>query len=209
MRRLTILVLSLVGVVGAQPREIGFLGGGGVSNGLPVGGAPLAATAGFGTGPTFGILVGQDLYSHWSGEIRYGFERREFKVTSGGASATFAGQAHAFHYDLVYQRRLRTSAVRPYLAFGGGAILFRGTGQETAYRPLMEDAYLTRTQQLKPMATVGGGWKIQTGHRMQVRIDFRDEIARFPEKIVAAAPGRKTGGWLHSLVPSIGVSWLF
>ena len=209
MARFILMTLLLAGAAAAQRREIGLLAGGSVSNGLPVGGAPLAATAGLGIGPTLGVLAGQDLYPHWSGEIRYGFERREFHINSAGASATFAGQAHAFHYDLVYHRRLRHSSVRPYLAFGGGAILFRGTGAETSYRPLMEDAYLTRTQQVKPMATIGGGWKIQAAHRMQVRIDVRDEITRFPEKIVAAAPGRKTGGWLHTLVPSVGVSWLF
>jgi hypothetical protein len=202
-------LLLLIGAAGAQQREIGILGGGGLSNGLPILGAPVSASAGILSGPAVGVLLGQDLYSHWSGEIRYLFERREFRLAAGGGTAGFSGQSHALHYDIIYQHRTRNNRLRPYLAGGGGVKLFRGTGQETAYRPLMEDAYLTRTQQIKPMLTAGGGIKVQTGNRMLLRIDIGDQITRFPEKIVAAAPGRKLQGWLHDFVPSVGVSWRF
>jgi len=205
----SILLLLMIGAAGAQPREIGILGGGGLSNGLPILGAPVPASAGLRSGPAVGVLVGQDLYPHWSGEIRYLFEQREFHLASGGATASFSGQAHALHYDLVYQRRTRNNRVRPYLAAGGGVKIFRGTGQETAYRPLMEDAYLTRTQQIKPMLTAGGGVKIQVGNRLMLRVDIRDQITRFPEKIVASAPGRKIEGWLHDFVPTVGLGWRF
>jgi hypothetical protein len=199
----------MIGSAGAQSREIGILGGGSLSNGLPILGAPVAASAGFVAGPAIGVLVGQDLYAHWSGEIRYQFEQREFRLAAGTTTAGFSGQAHALHYDLVYQRRTRNQRVRPYVAVGGGVKLFRGTGQEIAYRPLMEDAWLTRTQQLQPMLTGGGGVKIQAGSRMVLRIDIRDEVTRFPDKIVAAAPGRKIEGWLHDFVPGVGLSWRF
>ena len=205
---LTLLLLAISSAA-AQLREIGILGGGGVSNGLPVFGAPISASAGLRSGPAIGVLVGQDLYSHWSGEIRYQFEPREFHIASGGATAGFSGQAHALHYDLVYQRRGRNQRIRPYAAAGGGVKVFRGTGQETAYRPLMEDAYLTRTQQIQPMLTAGGGVKILAGDRMTLRIDIRDEVTRFPDRIVAAAPGRKIEGWLHDVVPCVGLSWRF
>ena len=204
-----ILLLTTIGVAGAQQREIGILGGGGLSNGLPILDAPTSVSAGLRPGPAIGVLLGQDLYSHWSGEIRYLFEQREFHLASGGTTAGFSGQAHAFHYDLVYQRRIRDNRVRPYLAAGGGVKIFRGTGQETPYRPLMEDAYLTRTQQVKPMLTAGGGVKIQVGNRMMLRFDIRDQVTPFPEKIVAAAPGRKIEGWLQDFVPSVGLSWRF
>src|SRR5258708_5226137 len=125
-------LLLLVGAAGAQPREIGVLGGGGFSNGLAILGAPVSASAGLRSGPAIGVLVGQDLYPHWSGEIRYLFELREFHLASGGTTAGFSGQAHALHYDLVYQRRTHNHRVRPYVAAGGGVMIFRGTGQETA-----------------------------------------------------------------------------
>jgi hypothetical protein len=204
-----ILCLFTIGMVGAQQREIGILGGGGFSKGLSITGAPISASAGWQPGPAVGILVGQDLYSHWSGEIRYLFEQREFHLASGGSTAGFSGQAHALHYDLVYQRRTSDSRVRPYVAAGGGVKIFRGTGPETAYRPLMEDAYLTRTQEFKAMLTVGGGLKVEISNRMMLRVEVRDQITRFPNQIVAAAPGRKTDGWLHDLVPSVGLSWRF
>jgi hypothetical protein len=137
------------------------------------------------------------------------FEQREFHLASGGTTAGFTGQAHAVHYDLVFHPGPRKNRIRPYFAAGGGVKIFRGTGQETAYRPLMGDGYLTRTQQLKPMATAGGGVRIQIGNRMALRIDVRDQITRFPTKIVATAPGRTIDGWLHDLVPSVGFSWWF
>jgi hypothetical protein len=204
-----IILLMLASSGGAQSREIGILGGGGVSNGLSIFGAPVPASTALHAGPVVGVLLGQDLYSHWSGEIRYLFEQREFRVASDGASVGFSGQAHSLHYDLVYQRRTRDQWIRPYAAAGGGVKLFRGTGQETSYRPLMEDAYLTKTLQIQPMLTAGGGVKIQVGSRVMLRIDMRDEITRFPDKIVAAAPGRKIEGWLHDFVPGVGFSWMF
>jgi len=204
-----LVLLLLVTAAGAQQREIGFLGGGGLSNGLPISGAPIAASAGLRTGPAVGFLLGHDLYSHWSGELRYSFEQREFHLSSAGTTAGFSGYAHAIHYDLVYQRRTRNNRVRPYVAAGVGAMIFQGTGQETAYRPLMEDAWLTHTTQVKPMFTVGGGAKIHLGGRMMLRVEFRDQVTRFPEKIVAAAPGMKIEGWLHDFLPTVGVAWRF
>ena len=78
-----------------------------------------------------------------------------------------------------------------------------------AYRPLMEYAYLTRTQELKPMLTVGGGLKLRLGERILARLDFRDQITRFPRRIIAPAPGMTLGGWLHDFVPTVGLSWMF
>jgi hypothetical protein len=185
----------MIGAAGAQQREIGILGGGGFLNGVPVQGA--------------GVLIGQDRYSRWSGEIRYLFEQRDLRITSGGTTARFSGQAHALHYDLVFHTRPRTGRVRPYVAIGGGIKIFRGTGAETAYRPLMEYVYLTRTQELKPMLTAGGGVKFQLGRRMTLRGDFRDQVTPFPRKVIAPAPGMALDGWLHDFVPTVGVSWRF
>jgi hypothetical protein len=193
----------------AQQREIGILAGVGWAAGLPVQGVPASASAGFQSGAAGGVLLSQDLYRHWSGELRYLFEQRNLRISSGGATAAFAGQAHVLHYDLVFHTRPVKERVRPYLAAGGGMKLFRGTGTEAAYQPLMEYAYLTKTQELKPMLTVGGGVKVRLGRRMMLRIDVRDQITRFPRKLIAPAPGMTLDGWLHDLVPMVGLGWLF
>jgi len=193
----------------AQQREFGLLGGGGFLDEASLQGAAVPLTAGFRSGPAVGAWIGQDLYSHWSGEIRYLFEKSDALLRSGSTTAAFAGQAHVVHYDIVWNQRSRGERVRPYLAAGGGIKIFQGTGTETAYRPLMQYAYLTRTQELKPLASVGGGVKVRLGGRMLLRLDCRDQITPFPRKIVTPADGIKVRNWLNDLVPTIGVSWLF
>ena len=44
--------------------------------------------------------------------------------------------------------------------------------------------------------------------RLLARLDIRDQLTRFPQKIITAAPGLTLGGWLHDLVPTVGLSWL-
>ncbi len=204
-----LLIAGLACITQAQQREIGFLGGGGFPSSLPVAGVSAGVSAGFGAGPSAGVLIGHDLYSRWSGEIRYLAGFREARLHSGGVVAGFSGQTHAMHYDLVWHSRPRTDRVRPYLAFGGGIKIYRGTGAETAYRPLMQYAYLTRTQDLKPMLAIGGGVKFRVGHRMLARIDFRDQLTRFPSKVITPARGATISGWLHDFVPVFGLSWMF
>ena len=193
----------------AQTREIGILGGGGFLTGSPVSGAAASVTAGFSPGLAAGAFIGQDLYPRLSGEIRYLFEQRDPRLQSGDVRSSFAGQAHAIHYDLVWHANTREDRVRPYVAVGGGVKVFRGTGAEVAYRPLMEYAYLTRTQELKPMMTFGGGVKIRLGRQMIARMDLRDQLTRFPTKVITPAKGMSLSGWLHDFVPVVGVSWIF
>jgi hypothetical protein len=201
--------IALVPGARAQQREAGILGGGGFMNGSALRGASTPVTAGFSPGPAVGVLIGHDLYSHWSGEIRYVFEEQDARLRSSGITAGFAAQAHVLNYDLVLHARPRQDRVRPYIAVGGGIKIFRGTGAEVAYRPLMDYAYLTRTQELKPMLTLGGGVKFRLGRRMMARIDFRDQLTRFPHKVIQPAPGMTLNGWLHDFVPTVGVSWVF
>lgn len=202
------LLLTIV-AAHAQNREIGVLGGGAFLPGVPVQGASTSVSAGFESGPVAGAFFGQDLYSRFGGEIRYLFEVRNLRLTSGEASASFSGRAHVLSYDLLYHLRPRSERVRPYLAVGGGMKMFQGTGAEAAYQPLMQFAYLTHTQELKPMLTVGGGVKFYLARRMILHVDLRDQITGFPTKVIAPAPGMTISGWLHDFVPSVGLSWSF
>ena len=203
-----VLLFLAIWTAQAQQREIGILGGGGFSNHAGIQGA-TGASAGFAPGPAVGVLIGQDLYSRWSGEIRYLLELRDAHLRSSGTTAGFSGQAHALHYDLVFHSRPHHYPLRPYVAAGGGVKIYRGTGAETAYRPLMQYGYLTRTHDLKPMLTVGGGVKFRLGERLLGRIDFRDQFTRFPVKVITPAPGMAIQAWLHDLVPTFGLTWMF
>jgi len=200
-------LLFTIGALHAQNREIGVVGGGAFLPAVPVQGAVTAVSAGFQPGPAAGAFFGQDLYSHLSGEIRYLFELRNLHLASGGASASFSSQAHVLQYELRYHLRPRDERLRPYLAAGGGMKLFQGRGTEAAYQPLMQYAYLTHTQELKPLLTVGGGLKFYLARRMILQFDLRDQITRFPAKVIAPAPGMAIKGWLHDFVPTVGLGW--
>jgi hypothetical protein len=205
----TLLFLFVLGIAAhAQQREFGFLGGVGLSKGIGIQGAS-SVKAGFAPGVAAGAFIGHDLYNHWSGEIRYVVGLQSARLRAGSDSTSFAAQTHAVHYDLVVHSRPRRNHVRPYLAAGVGVKVYRGTGEETAYRPLMQYGLLTRTDEWKPMLSMGGGIKFRLGESIVARIDFRDQLTRFPSKVIAPASGMAIGGWMHTLVPAFGVSWVF
>jgi hypothetical protein len=202
-----IWLLIAVWAAHAQTHEIGVLGGSGFLPGVPVVGAPSSVTAGFESGPVVGASFTQNMYSHVSGEISYLYEQRNLQLSSGSDSATFSGHAHVLEYQLLYNLHPRNARVRPYLAVGGGMKIFEGTGAEAAYQPLMQYAYLTRTRELKPLVTFGGGVKVALRGRMAARFDLRDQLTTFPTKLISPAPGMAISSWLHDFVPTLGVEW--
>jgi hypothetical protein len=191
----------------AQTLEIGVVGGGGFLPGVPVAGAPSSVSAGFQTGPAVGAMFTQNMYSRVSGEITYLFEESTLHLSSGTDSASFAGRTHVLQYEILYHLHPRNVRVRPYLAVGGGMKFFQGTGAEAAYQPLMQYAYLTRTNQLKPMLTFGGGVTVALRGKMTARFDLRDQLTSFPTQVISPAPGMAINGWLHDFVPTVGLEW--
>jgi hypothetical protein len=210
VRLAVVIVVFAVGATAwAQQYEAGILAGGSFARDDAIRGAPAAVSAGFGRGAAAGMVVGQNRYARWSGEIRYLFEQADPRIASDNLAASFAGQAHAVQYDIVFRARPLRQRVQPYVAAGGGIKIFRGTGAEAAYRPLMQYAYLTRASEWKPMVAAGGGLKIGVSARCLVRIEVQSQITRFPQKIVAPAPGMALSGWLLDIVPTVGFSWTF
>jgi hypothetical protein len=185
------------------------MGGGAFLNSVPLRGGPAAVTAGFSPGPAAGILIVHNRYTRWSGEIRYLFEERSPRLTATGQSASFSGQSHALHYDVVFNTRVRLERVQPYITLGAGMKVFRGTGAETSYRPLMQYGLLTRANDWKPMVAAGGGVKIRMRERLTARIDFQNHITPFPRKVITPASGITVGNWLFDFVPTFGLSWIF
>ena len=96
-------------------------------------------------------------------------------------------------------------ARRSCAAVGGGAKLFRGTGQEAAHQDLSSFGYFTKTQSFKPMASIGGGVKIRLSQRVFLRTEFRDYITAFPKELITPPVGVKYGTLLHDFVPMIGI----
>ena len=154
----SILVLTVAAAASfAQQWEFGGTGGGGFLNSVPVSGRTGSATAGFQTGAAFGGYVGYSQYKHIGGELRYAYLESNLSLKSGGSQATFSGMSHVVHYDVILKTTRNSGKVQLFAAVGGGMKAFRGTGKEAAYQPLSQFGYFTKTQTMKPMASVGGG----------------------------------------------------
>ena len=194
----------------AQNFEFGGLGGGSFHfASKDIQGLRRSAEAGFKNGFSAGVIVGHNMYRHVGGEVRYTWQRHNLSLEGSNASASFGGESHAIHYDFLLHATPRGSAIRPYVAFGGGVKLFRGTGREAALQPLGDVAILTKTEELVGMASFGGGVKIALGSKAWVRVDVHDYLTPFPKEVITPVPPGTVSGWLNNIVPTIGIGVRF
>jgi hypothetical protein len=206
---LSFLFVSAATFGWAQQWEFGGVGGAGFLSNVSVTGAAGAATTGFRTGGVAGAFLAHNSYKHLGGEFRYAFLQNNLHIQGGGSEATFSGQAHVLHYDVILHTNRSGSKREFFVAFGGGMKVFRGTGQEAAYQPLSQYGYFTKTTVLKPMASIGAGMKYALTSKLVLRTEFRDYITAFPTNLIAPAPGAKFGSILQDIVPTVGLSYLF
>ena len=210
MRRIAVTTLFLAALAAScfgQQWEFGGMGGAGFLSNVNVSSPSGSATAGFQTGGAVGAFVGQNLYAHWSGELRYAYLQNDLHIRSGGANATFSGNAQVLHYDVLYHTNRKGSHMQAFVAAGGGLKIFRGTGAEQAYQANYQFGYMTRTQQLKPMADIGVGLRFEIRPNLFLRTEIRDFITGFPDQIIAPAPNAKFGSILNDVVPMVGISY--
>ena len=205
MRVLSISIFAMCATAAfGQQWEVGGVGGGSFLNSVPAGGA----TAGFAPGFVAGAFVSQRLGSHISGEIRYEFFQSDLRLAGGGQTATFAGNAHAVHYDVAYRFNNSESRAQFYAAVGGGIKLFRGTGAEEAFQPLSQYGYFTKTQEMKPLVSAGAGLSYRLSERFALRAEVRDFMSPFPTQVLTPAPGVKFGSFLNDIVPMVGIEYV-
>jgi hypothetical protein len=204
--RTILLAAGFTAVSFAQQWEFGGVAGGGFLNTVTATNSVGAATAGFQSGAVFGGFIGNNLYKHIGGELRYTYLQSDLKLSSGGQTASFAGQSHAIHYDLILHTR-NSSKAQLFVAAGGGVKIFRGTGAEAAYQPLSQFGYFTKTQTFKPMASVGAGVKFALSRKMYLRTEFRDYITAFPKDVLTPPTNTKYGTLLHDFVPMVGLGF--
>jgi len=193
----------------AQEWQVGAVAGFGFPRNPTVTTPTGSGRAGFKNGLAFGAMLGDDHYNHVSGEWRYLYRMSDLKVTGGGQEAGFSGETHVFHYDVLVHTSGRKARVRPFLAGGVGFKVYRGTGVERAYQPASKFALLSKTRELKPLVSAGGGVKVALTGSLLLRLEFRDYMTPFPTEVVAPAPGASIKGWLHDFVPTVGISYKF
>ena len=211
MRRIAVIALFLAALAASclGPQwEFGGMGGAGFLNNVNVSSPAGSATAGFQTGAAVGAFVGQNLYPHWSGELRYSYMQSDLHIQSAGGNVTFAGNAHVVHYDILWHTNRKGSRMQAFVAVGGGLKIFRGTGAPEAYQgPSEPFGSMTATQQLKPMADAGAGVRFELRPRLFVRTEFRDYITAFPNQVILPTSNAKYGKILNDIVPMVGISY--
>lgn len=207
---ISFLVLSLAPAAGwTQQYELGGLGGFGVPKGLTAEAGGASADTGFQSGGAWGVVGTDNMYSRISGEFRYLFRWSKLRVASGGQEATFGGRSHIVHYDFLFHTKLRENKTRPFIAVGAGIKVFAGTGVERAFQPLSQFVLLTKKREMQPLISVGGGVKWHFRNHLSVRVEVRDYVTPPPKEVLVPAPGARITGWLHDIVPLVGLSYTF
>lgn len=192
-----------------QQWEIGASGLFGFPRGLDVTRAGSIGSAGFANGFAAGVVAAHHPRRYLGGEFRYTYRASDLKVSSGGRDYRFPGDSHAIHYDILLHTQPLGARIRPFVAAGGGIKVFRGTGEEDAGQPLRNVALLTRTQEITPLLSFGGGVSARVSQHFVFRAEFRDYFTPFPQEVIAPAPGAQIRGFLHDLVPLVGVGIVF
>ena len=193
----------------AQKWEIGGGAGGSFYTGKTVTRNSLSADAKFDSGWGATGYVSHNMFNRVGGEIRYAFLKNDAKLSSGSSKALFGANAHAVHYDVLIHATGSDSAIRPFVAVGGGIKVFQGTGKEVVAQPLGNLAFLTKTSEYKPLLTFGAGVKLNVSRRVGFRVEVKDYFSQFPKEVIAPASGSKlSGDWIHNFVAMASISLL-
>ena len=201
--------LALAPAALAQQWEVGGGAGGSIylSHDVKNGGA--TAQTGIETNLAASVWLDENSQGHWGGEVRYDYERGDFKVTSGATAASFGAESHAMHYDFLALSGSRGSRARVFVAGGAGVKIYRGTGAEQPFQPLSQFVLLTKTTDLRALVSVGAGLKWQISHAVQIRLEVHDYMTPFPTEVITPNLNSSVGGWLHNVVPMGGISYTF
>ena len=206
--KLLICALAAAPSVFAQYELGGVIGYGIYRNGT-VFGAGSTVQAGIRNRFAAGAVIGEDLYDHISGEIRYVYHDGHPFVSSSGAKTDIQGQSHTFTYDLLFHLQPRERRMRFFAAAGAGIKGYVIAGPAPSVQPLSNVATLTTRDEWKFVADVGGGVKYALIRHVLLRLDFRDYLTTFPKRQIAPATGNTARGIFQQFTPMFGVSYLF
>jgi len=205
----SLMLLALAPAALAQKWEVGVAGGGSFYTSQTFKNAATSADAGLSNGLVASAWLGNNSGGTLSGELRYDYEHTNLKLSSGGTNVNFGAMTNAIHYDFVLHFAPSESHIRPFLAAGAGVKLFSGTGKEQESQPLSNVALLTKTSEMKPLVSVGGGVKVSLTPGVQLRLEAHDFLSPFPKSVIAPAQGSTVGGWLQDFVVMAGLSFTF
>jgi outer membrane protein W len=203
-------LLALTPAAFGQRWEVGGGAGGGFYTSQTISNSTAGnADAKIAAGPVAGVWLGYNQTERWGGEVRYGLQTGDMQLNSGSTQASFSSATHTMTYDFHYHFRTTEDRVRPFVAFGAGIKLYQGTGNEIAAQPLYKVALLTKTNDLRAVASFGFGIKARINEHWQFRAEVHDYLSPFPNNIFAPNNGSKTPGWFNDITPMAGISYIF
>jgi hypothetical protein len=212
MRSVLAACLALSGLASAasaQQWEIGGLGGFAYTPKWSVKAASGSqADAGFKSGAIVGAW-GAHNGRRVGGELRYLYRYGSGELAAGGAMQTFAAHQQSATYSVLWHFSDRGAAVRPYIAFGGGARWLQGTGRQVAVPPLFQYGAFVQGTEILPVVDIGAGVKFRVGRNALIRLEIRDYFGPLPGTVLSVAPAATMSGWYHDLTPMLGIGFAF
>ncbi len=192
-----------------QGFELGATIGYGIYRDVRVNSGSGEATVGIRNRFATGVVVCEDLYEHFSGEVRYLYHDGDPFLSANGRTANVQGQSHTFSYDVLFHARDRDEKLRPYAALGIGGKYYRVTGPEPNPQPAPQIADLVPRNQWRVVYDFGVGVKYRVRRHVIVRVDVRDYITPFPTDLFVPTTGGTDRGLFQMITPTFGVGYHF
>jgi hypothetical protein len=203
------LALLAAGAAGAQDNELGGMFGYGIYRNGTVFGAGQTVSAGVYNRFTAGAVIGEDMYEHISGEIRYTYQDGHPFLSGNGSKTEVQGESHTFTYDVLFHLKVREAKLRPFLAAGAGVKGYIISGPVPGSQDLSGIASITNVDQWMPVVSLGAGVKYRLRRHVVVRADFRDYLTKFPRRELLPATGNTARGIFQQFTPMVGLSYMF
>jgi hypothetical protein len=193
----------------AQNWEFSGGGGYGVYHNVTISGPGGTATAGIRNAYTVTGVVNEDLWEHFSGEVRYVYQAGGSFLQSGSVQGGVQGYSHTFTYDALLHVLRRERRIRPYGAFGVGAKYFGTSGTTPKPQPVPAVAVLTTRSQWEPVFDFGGGVKFRVTDHIVISGLVRDYISPYPKDLLVPVGGARARGVLQQVTPMAGIGYTF
>lgn len=150
-------------------------------------------------------FVTEDLFDHFSGEVRYVYHDGDTFLSSGSVRGLVQAQSHALAYDALIHVKPRGNRIRPYVGGGLGAKYYNTTGPTPSPQPLPRIAGMTNQSQWKPLFDLAGGVRVRVHDHITVRGDLHDYITTFPNHLFAPVANATVRGIFHQITPMFGI----
>jgi opacity protein-like surface antigen len=138
--------------------------------------------------------------NHWlSAEGNYGFDRNTQRYFSSDSLSRVQSDVHAISTDMVVNLPLRIRRIDTYALAGGGALIFRPTGNAAG-------SVAGADTQSKGAFLYGVGADYVLTRHISLRAEYRGYVYKDPDFGVQTL---RTASWTHTAQPSAGFVYRF